>query len=261
MEHSVRSAIDETFSVLRSMDSDIIKYDISHKQPKPKFESEETTMSTDFMKSMFGPLAAGMCRLSANGKIAVKTSGGYKTYNTKTGALTNCGGFVFDAMGDDMFFVIPTNKVKPGDIIIVNKPNGKAPCCVISVKGKNAIEVMNYETSVVETIVPERHIFLGNTFFYGKIVSPFTSMFANGKDKGVSSMMKYMLMSSMMKGMNGGATTGMNPFVLAMFGGGDNIFANMFDGMFSDDNDFGFDFAGDEDEDVDEDSNEEESEG
>lgn len=59
-----------------------------------------------------------MCRLSMNGGIAVKTNGGYKTYNIKTGKLTNCSNFVFD-IGEEFFFIIPTNKVEKGDIILV----------------------------------------------------------------------------------------------------------------------------------------------
>ena len=40
--------------------------------------------------------------------------------NVKTNKLTNCSNFVF-SMGDmDCFFLIPTNKVQRGDIIIAN---------------------------------------------------------------------------------------------------------------------------------------------
>lgn len=67
---------------------------------------------------MFGKVGSGMCRLSMNGGIAVKTNGGYKTYNIKTGKLTNCSNFVFD-IGEEFFFIIPTNKVEKGDIILV----------------------------------------------------------------------------------------------------------------------------------------------
>ena len=66
---------------------------------------------------MFGKVANGMCRLSMNGGIAVKTSDGYKTYNVKTNKLTNCSNFVFD-IGEEFFFVIPTNKVEKGDIMV-----------------------------------------------------------------------------------------------------------------------------------------------
>lgn len=141
-----------------------------------------------------------MCRLSMNGGIAVKTNGGYKTYNIKTGKLTNCSNFVFD-IGEEFFFIIPTNKVEKGDIILVN---GK-PRCVIEAD-KTKITVINYEDSTIETVLPERHVFMGNTYFYGKIVSMFGSDIIKGK-KGTNNILKYMMLSQMMKGDNG--STGM----------------------------------------------------
>lgn len=65
------------------------------------------------LNGMFGKVAPGMCRLSMSGGIAVKTDNGYKSYNVKTGRLTNCDNFVFNA-GEEFFFVIPTNKVSVG---------------------------------------------------------------------------------------------------------------------------------------------------
>ena len=184
----------------------------------------------EMFNGMFGKVANGMCRLSMNGGIAVKTSTGYKTYNLKTNRLTNCNNFVFN-IGEEFFFVIPTNKVEPGDIIIVS---GK-PKCVVS-SDKNTITVINYEDSTVENILPERHVFMGNTYFYGKIVSIFGSDIMNGK-KGMNKMMSYMLMSEMMKGNNNNsANNGMNsmlPFMMM----GNNGFSDMFDGMFDFDED------------------------
>lgn len=46
-------------------------------------------MMNNMLNGMFGKVAPGMCRLSMNGGIAVKTSNGYKTYNMKTGRLVN----------------------------------------------------------------------------------------------------------------------------------------------------------------------------
>ena len=54
-------------------------------------------MMNNFLNGMFGKVGNGMCRLSMNGDIAVKTSTGYKTYNVKTGKLTNCNNFVSSA--------------------------------------------------------------------------------------------------------------------------------------------------------------------
>ena len=57
---------------------------------------KETTIMMNALNGMFGKVANGMCRLSVNGGIAVKTSNGYKNYNVKTGRLTNCDHFVFN---------------------------------------------------------------------------------------------------------------------------------------------------------------------
>lgn len=192
---------------------------------------------------MFGKLGAGMCRLTMNGRIAVKTSGGYKSYNVKTGKLTNCSNFVFN-IGDDFFFIIPTNKVDVGDIILVKG----TPRCVIEVD-KKTLKVMNYEDMTIDTIVPERHVFMGNTYFYGKIVSLMGSTAGKGKD-GMKQMMQFMLMNQMMGGgkadLNGNLMSGNNmlPMMLMMNGGSGSIFDGMLDGMF----DFGTDNVDEEDE-------------
>ena len=187
-------------------------------------------MNTNFMNGMFGKIAPGMCKLSMSGGIAVKTSNGYKSYNVKTGRLTNCDSFVFGNT-EEFFFVIPTNKVEIGDIILIA---GK-PKCVIEAE-KNKLTVINYEDSTIDTVLPERHVFMGNTYFYGKIVSMFGNDFMRGK-KGMNKMMSYMMMSEMMKSSGGmtsgiaGANTGVNsmlPMMLMMNGG----FTDMFDGMF-----------------------------
>jgi hypothetical protein len=195
---------------------------------------------TSCFNGMFGKLGPGMCRLTMNGKIAVKTSGGYKSYNVKTGRLTNCSNFVFN-IGDDFFFIIPTNKVDIGDIILVK---GK-PQCVIEVD-KKTLKVMNYEDMTIDTIVPERHVFMGNTYFYGKIVSLLGSSAGKGKD-GMKQMMQFMMMSQMMGGSTGANTiaggNNMLPMMLMMNGGSGSMFDGMLDGM--------FDFAPDEELDVD----------
>ena len=181
---------------------------------------------------IFGSLDGDMCRLTMNGKIAVKTSSGYKSYNVKTGRLVNCSSFVFN-IGEEFFFVIPTNKVEKGDIILVNSK----PRCVVKSE-KNQITVINYEDSTVETILPDRHVFMGNTYFYGKIVSMFGNDLTNGK-KSMNKIMQYMMMSKMMGegGLTGSSgTSGMNqmlPFM--MMGGMGSGFSNMFDNLFDDD--------------------------
>ena len=83
-------------------------------------KQEDSTMEMgNFMQGMFGPVKGGLCRLTIDGGIAVKVPTGYKTYNPTQKAFVNCDNFVFD-IGDEMFFVIPTNTVAVGDIILVS---------------------------------------------------------------------------------------------------------------------------------------------
>ena len=137
----------------------------------------------------------------------------------------NCDNFVFD-VGEDLFFVMPTTKVKPGDIILVA---GK-PKCVIETNNKT-ITVINYEDSTVENMLPERHVFMGNTYYYGKIVSMFGNNFSD-KPNGMNKIMSYMMMSELMKGNNSNSMFGSaNPAMLMLLAGNGNM-TDMFDGMF-----------------------------
>lgn len=195
-------------------------------------------MNVGMFNGMFGKIASGMCRLGMNGKIAIKTSNGYKSYDADTGKLTNCNSFVFD-IGEDFFFVIPTNSVKRGDIILAD---GK-PRMVLEI-GKNEIKTFCYEDSTISTIVPERHMFMGNTYFYGKIVSMFGNSF--GKKGGMQNMMKYMMLSEMMKGNNTSGMNNMMPMMFMMNGG----MSDMFD---FEDMDINTDFDIDDNNDIEED--------
>ena len=179
----------------------------------------ENTLNT--FNGMFGKVAPGMCRLTMDGDIAVKCSNGYKTYNVKKGILTNVTNFCFN-VGDEMFFVIPTSKVEPGDIILVS---GK-PKCVTEVN-KKIITVIDYENSEIRQVVPERHVFMGSTYFYGKIVSMFGTSLKSGK--GTENIMKMMMLSQMMGGNNNGNNGFGQMMALSMFMGKDN---NPFEGMF-----------------------------
>ena len=57
-------------------------------------------MFDNMFNGVIGKIQKGCCRLSMNGKIAIKTSDGYKVYNEKTGNLTNCSNFVLDIADD-----------------------------------------------------------------------------------------------------------------------------------------------------------------
>lgn len=182
-------------------------------------------MGTMF-NGMFGKIQSGMCRLSINGDIAVKTSNGYKTYNLKKGTLTNVTSFCFN-IGEEFFFLMPTNKVSSGDIILVD---GK-PKCVVKCDGK-IITAIDYESSEIRQILPERHVFMGSTYFYGKIVSMFGNTKFLKSQKGVGKMVQMMMFSSMMNGKSedSNGMSNMMPMMMMMNSG--NGFADMFDGMF-----------------------------
>ena len=185
-------------------------------------------MNFDFgnmFNGMFKPVAHGYCKMSMDGKVAIRTSSGYKTFDIKKRKLTNCDNFAFDMEG--AFWVVPTFKVECGDIILVN---GK-PRCVIEV-GKTSIKTFSYENSTIDEVIPEHHVFMGKTYCYGKIFSPLMNM---GKDDGsaMSSMMNMMMMNQMFNGGNNN-NMGFNPMMFMMMNnGGTNPFMNMFDGAFN----------------------------
>jgi len=185
---------------------------------------------------MFGKIEPGKCRLTMNGGIAVKCGNGeYKTYNVKKGTLTNVTNFCFN-VGDEMFFIIPTNNVAIGDIILV----GGKPKCVID-SNKKTIKVIDYENSEIREVVPERHIFMGSTYFYGKIVSMFGNAFKGGK--GLPNMLKMMMMSQIFSGGNNGNMGNFGQMMAMSMMMGDKS-SNPFEGMF----DFDLNFDTNEDE-------------
>lgn len=200
-------------------------------------EKEHSNMNFDFgnmFNGMFAPVARGYCKMGLNGKIAIRTSSGYKTFDLKKMKLTNCDKFAFDM--DGAFWIVPTFKVECGDIIMVN---GK-PRCVIEV-GPKSIKTFSYENSTIDEVIPEHHVFMGKTYCYGKIFSPFMNM--EKSDGVMSNMMNMMMMSQMFNGNNNG--NGFNPMMFMMMNNnGSNPFADMFEGAFN----FGEDNTEDEEE-------------
>lgn len=183
----------------------------------------------------FGRIQPGLIKLGLNGQMAVNIGGSYKYYDEKKNRLINTDNFVFPMEVTEFFFVMPTNKVKKGDIILVN---GK-PVYVLKPETDGKIEILSYEDSSIKQILPERHTFLGGTYMYSKIVS----MFGN-KSFDKNTIMKYMMMNTMFgKDGFGGSMNGMNPMMLMMMSGGSNPFTDMFnldgedgmlDGLFGD---------------------------
>lgn len=214
--------IDEVWDLLKFDNEKNLSYNNNVKKEQKKESNDSMFDASNMMNKYFGKIQNGMVRLSMNGDMAIKTSNGYKTYDVKTGTLTNCDSFVFD-LGSEFFFIIPTNKVETGDVILAS---GK-PHCVIKAEN-NRIEALRYEDGSIVTIIPEHHVFMGKTYFYGKIVSMFGKIKGG---KGMNGMMKYMMMSEMMKG-NGGNNNSMSsmlPMMMLMNGGMGDMFEGMFD--------------------------------
>ena len=214
-----------------------IKFDktkkITYNNSVEKKEENNSMFDTaNMMSRYFGKIATGMVRMSMNGDMAIKTSNGYKTYDVATGALVNCDNFAFD-VGSEFFFIIPTNKLEAGDVILTAN---KQPHCVIKVE-PNRIEALRYEDGSIITIVPERNVMFGRTYFYGKVVSMFGKV---TDDKGMKNMMKYFIMSEMM-GKNSGNSNVNSMLPMMLFMGNSNM-EDMFEGM--------FDFSSKEDEKV-----------
>jgi len=213
-------------------------------------------MFDNMFNGVMGKIKPGCCRLGMNGRIAIKTSDGYKTFDPKTGNVTNCSNFVLDVM-DDMFMVIPTRKLKEGDIVLIN---GK-PMYILEVKAKNRVEAMNYEDSTIQTVIPERHAIMGRRF-YGKIVSLLGSGFGAGKGGFFKNMLKLKMMSSMLGGNNNAdGMLGGNGLAMMMLMGNGSM-DGLFDGFMDDEDDDGdcsiFDKIASEDEEDEEDEADEE---
>ena len=223
-------------------------------------------MFDDMFNGVIGKIKNGCCRLGMNGRIAIKTSDGYKTYDPKTGNVTNCSNFVLK-VADDLFMVVPTRKLKPGDIVLINNK----PMYILEVKAKNRVEAMNYEDSTIQTVIPERHVIMGRRF-YGKIVSLLGNGFGKGKGGFFKNMLKLKMMSSMLGGKSSedtsdGGMFGGNGLAMMMLMGNGSM-DGLFDGLVDEEDDDGdespLDFIGnalnedDDDEDDEDDEDEDE---
>lgn len=204
------------------------------KKNKNNKKENKNNMNMDFgfgkmFNGMFAPVAHGYVKMGMNGEVAIRVGNDYKTFDIKRMKLVNCDNFAFDM--DGMFWVVPTFKVECGDIIMVN---GK-PRCVIEVKDKS-IRTFSYENSTIDEIIPEHHVFMGKTYCYGKIFSPFMNM--DKSDNMMSNMMQMAMMSQMFGGntSNNNGFMGMNPMAMMFMmnnNNGGNMFSDMFAGAFN----------------------------
>ncbi len=124
--------------------------------------------------NMLGTLEPDMVRITFNGNVAVKTDKGYKTYDVAKKKAVNMDSLVMPDMA--AFLLLPSTKVSSGDIIM----RDGAFYSIISVDNTtNELVGYNYESGKKETLVRETHCFLGNTYFYSKLVSPILSFFGS----------------------------------------------------------------------------------
>lgn len=196
------------------------------KAPEDRKDNNDMFNFGNFFNGMFAPIKDGCCKMAMNGKIAIKTSNGYKTFDVKTKRLVNCDNFAFDM--PNMFWMIPTMSVKTGDIIMINNK----PKAVLNV-GDGYIETFSYEDSTIDKTVVETHVWMGKKYCYGKIVSPFGNMMSS--DSGMENMMKMMMFSQMF-GNGSNSSNNFNPMMF-MFMGKDFSMGDMFGDMFNLDSD------------------------
>lgn len=217
-------------NIMRDSINAMLKYcpsdTVTKKEPETRKDNNDMFNFGNFFNGMFAPIKDGCCKMAMNGKIAIKTSNGYKTFDVKTKRLVNCDNFAFDM--PNMFWMIPTMSVKTGDIIMINNK----PKAVLNV-GDGYIETFSYEDSTIDKTVVETHVWMGKKYCYGKIVSPFGNMMSS--DSGMENMMKMMMFSQMF-GNGSNSSNNFNPMMF-MFMGKDFSMGDMFGDMFNLDSD------------------------
>lgn len=166
------------------------------------------------LNELCGKVAEGSVRLSMDGKLAVRTQNGYRVWDVDKKTMTNVQDLCLDMPG--IFFVMPSTKVVVGDVILLD---GKFNC-VIEV-GESTIKAIAYADNQVKEFVPERRIFMGKTFFFGKVVNLLGNLGGSGK------LVKLTLLGQMLN--NGGDATTSQLMPLMLMGGIDNDLSG--DGM------------------------------
>lgn len=132
---------------------------------------------TSTFTNMLGKLEPDMVRMTFDGNAAVKTTNGYKTYDVAKKKAVNMDSLVIPDMA--AFLLLPSTKVNSGDIIL---RDGTFYSIISVDDSMNELVGYNYESGKKETLIRETHCFLGNTYFYSKLISPILSFFG-GKTK------------------------------------------------------------------------------
>ena len=157
--------------------------------------------------------------MTLDGRLAIKRpNGDYVAFNPVSGEIENQSEFV---MGEDMLsgmvYVMPTDKIEAGDIIV---SNGNYVYVTDMTDGLTGV---NLSTGVVNDIVTEKHVLFGKNV-YKKVVSMFNMV--GGTDGAMNPMMMLALMGDgnkenllplmMMSGMGGADKDAMNPMMMMM---------------------------------------------
>ena len=157
--------------------------------------------------------------MTFDGRLAIKRpNGDYVAFNPVSGEIENQSEFV---MGEDMLsgmvYVMPTDKIEAGDIIV---SDGSYVYVTDITDGLTGV---NLSTGVVNDIVTEKHVLFGKNV-YKKVVSMFNMV--GGTDGAMNPMMMLALMGDgnkenllplmMMSGMGGADKGAMNPMMMMM---------------------------------------------
>ena len=177
--------------------------------------TNKTNLMNDFMPQK---IITGVA-MTLDGRLAIKRpNGDYVAFNPLSGEIENQSEFV---MGEDMLsgmvYVMPTDKIEAGDIIVSNSSY------VYVTDMTEGLTGVNLSTGVVNDIVTEKHVLFGKNV-YKKVVSMFNMV--GGTDGAMNPMMMLALMGDdnkenllplmMMSGMSGADKGAMNPMMMMM---------------------------------------------
>ena len=157
--------------------------------------------------------------ITFDGRLAIKRpNGDYVAFNPTSGEIENQSEFVIgEDMLSGMVYVMPTDKIEAGDIIVSNSNY------VYVTDMTDGLTGVNLSTGVINDIVTEKHVLFGKNV-YKKVVSMLNMV--DGADGAMNPMMMLALMGDenkdnllplmMMSGMGGTDNGAMNPMMMMM---------------------------------------------
>ena len=189
----------------------------------PKMAMNKTNLMNGFMPQK---IITGVA-MTFDGRLAIKRpNGDYVAFNPLSGEIENQSEFVMgEEMLSGMVYVMPTDKIEAGDIIVSNGSY------VYVTDVTDGLTGVNLTTGVINDIVTEKHVLFGKNV-YKKVVSMFNMV--GGAEGAMNPMMMLALMGDnnkdnllpmmLMSGMGGTDKGAMNPMMMMMLldGKGDN---------------------------------------